>query len=298
MTSIPPLPRLTEHEPLGWQGFALKKDNNQYYFHSYRDHDNRNSSTAQMVYESCEKNSIKDFDWILFCVQDVFDWELNEHNQVIDANGRGFPYYSYHTNTEDYERVIPDYIFDHWSVVGLDDYETTRKNFKNIGSPKFNCIGWRGAINVFRQPLVNLDDKVDFDCEVINWNHSNPKKLTATNYLSFDDLVNNYRYLIDVRGRGWSGRLKLLLCAPRVTFIVEREFKEFFFPYLQPWYHYVPVKEDYSDLKENLHRIKSDNELETFIIKNAQEFADKHLTRQSALDVLSQKLIKHIGSKP
>ena len=291
MNNNPPIPRITQHEPLGWQGFALKKHLNNYYFQPYRDHDNRNSSTLNMIVNRCTELKIPDFDWLLVCVQDLFDWETNSDDLVIDAAGRTFEYLCYHTTTKNFARVIPDYCFDHWQTVGIDDYEQLRLQLSSINQPaERDMIGWRGASNMWRQPLIDLDDKINFDCEEIKWNHSNPKKLTATNYLSFLELATKYRFLIDVRGRGWSGRLKLLLCAPRVTFIVQREFEEFFFPYLEPWQHYVPVKQDFSDLSSNLARVRSDQSLENYIIDNVKMFASEHLTRQHALDVVGQKL--------
>lgn len=287
---MPPVPRTTEHEPLGWQGFAIKKNQDQFYFHAYRDHDNRNTSSAKMIAHMAVQCQLPDFDWLLVCVQDVFDWEVDKFDRVIDATGRPFEYLTYHTCTKNFRRVIPDYCFDHWSTVGIDDYEQLRLDLAGLGSPELDMIGWRGASNQYRQPLIDLDDKKNFDCEEIKWNHSNPQRLTATNYLSFQQLASKYRFLIDIRGRGWSGRLKLLLCAPRVTFIVERQFEEFFFPMLEPWKHYVPVRDDYSDILPNLNLVRNDSNLEKTIINNVKQFSKQYLTRQSAFNVIGERL--------
>lgn len=144
-------------------------------------------------------------------------------------------------------------------------------------------MGWRGAnTHKNRRNLVALNDKLKFDCEFVTWDRTNPEKLTATNFLSFEEQVSNWRFLIDIEGNGYSGRLKLLLNCPRVVFIQERKYKEDFQESLVPWRHFVPVKNDFSDLEENLSRLLKSSNLERSIIDEANIFASNFLTRESA----------------
>jgi hypothetical protein len=75
---------------------------------------------------------------------------------------------------------------------------------------------------------VQFDDKTDFDCELIDWDRSDPNNLKAKNFVSFHDQIARWRYLIDIEGTGYSGRFKLLLSAPRLVFLQERPHKEDF----------------------------------------------------------------------
>jgi hypothetical protein len=203
-----------------------------------------------------------------------------EHGRVVDALGRHFPVLSYSTPGGRHDTTIPDFVFDHWQQTGLQDYEATRNVLKRFDNPPpaTDCLGWRGAnTNPTRERLVRLDDKQRFDCEFIVWNRDDPAKLSATNFLSLEQQVANWRYLIDMEGRGYSGRLKLLLCAPRVVFVQHRVHEEFFFPWLRAWVHYVPLRNDLADLEDALARVQYEPELERSIIRNARGFSQLFL---------------------
>lgn len=59
--------------------------------------------------------------------------------------------------------------------------------------------------------------------------------------------VSHYKYAIDVDGNGWSGRFHRLLWTKHLV-IKSTILPEWYTDRLQPWYHYVPAKVDYSDL--------------------------------------------------
>ena len=113
----------------------------------------------------------------------------------------------------------------------MDDYEATCARVSGLGPAQTNMLGWRGAnTHPSRIPLVALNDKAIFDTEFIVWDRTNPNKLQASNFLSFEEQVARWRFLIDVEGNGYSARLKLLLRCPRVVFIQDRPHKEDFSP--------------------------------------------------------------------
>ena len=60
-----------------------------------------------------------------------------------------------------------------------------------------------------------------------------------------------YKYVIDVDGNGWSSRFRRLLAGNNVV-LKSTLYPEWFNDLLVPWYHYVPVKLDYSDLYDIL----------------------------------------------
>lgn len=53
-------------------------------------------------------------------------------------------------------------------------------------------------------------------------------------------------------GNSWSSRFGSLLCYNSVVIKIEPQYFEYFYADLKPWSHYIPVKNDLSDLDENI----------------------------------------------
>jgi hypothetical protein len=258
-----------------FDGFAVKKEQDKLSVIDFGGYETRNESTLSLIKKAFEFFSIKDFDWTL----------INTCDRESQLFHEGLKVLAYSTDTNNFAHTCPDFVYDHWRQTGLLDYEEVRSRLSAISSrPLTDTLGWRGAAtNPVRDILVKFDDKTDFDCEFVHWDRSDPSNLKAKNYISFHEQVDRWRYLIDVEGTGYSGRLKLLLSSPRVVFLQDRPHKEDFFQHLIPWSHFVPVKRDLSDLRTNLEIIKSDSKLEISIIEGAREFSQKYLSRASAL---------------
>lgn len=87
-----------------------------------------------------------------------------------------------------------------------------------------------------------------------------------------------YKYLLDTRGNSWSSRLQTLLKLGRVIFIADRPYREWYFDRLRPMEHYVPVKEDMSDLIEKYCYMEQHPELYDKIVSNLREFVEENLS--------------------
>ncbi|BGP40488.1 Protein O-glucosyltransferase 2 [Rhodotorula kratochvilovae] len=61
------------------------------------------------------------------------------------------------------------------------------------------------------------------------------------------DEQNEYKYMLDVDGNGWSGRFHRLMSTNSLV-LKATIFPEWYSEMIQPWVHYVPVQTDYSDL--------------------------------------------------
>lgn len=59
----------------------------------------------------------------------------------------------------------------------------------------------------------------------------------------------DYKYLFNFRGVAASFRLKHLFLCDSVVFHVGSDWLEFFYPALKPWIHYIPVRNDLTDVK-------------------------------------------------
>ena len=195
------------------------------------------------------------------------------------------------------DNLVPDFNFDSWPQVGINDYTTTVKEMELIGQTpaKISKVGWIGNIN------TNLMRKKLWSCgrnsplmDIINmkWSPSSSIKLNATTFLSMTELVETYSYLIDIEGYGYSGRLKYLLWSNRPVLLVDRPYKEYFFEHLKEWEHYIPVKRDLTDLAEKVNWCFDNPEKAAEIATNALNFSKQHLTREACYsrwnDIISQ----------
>uniref|UniRef100_A0A6Q2XVV2 Glycosyl transferase CAP10 domain-containing protein n=1 Tax=Esox lucius TaxID=8010 RepID=A0A6Q2XVV2_ESOLU len=86
-----------------------------------------------------------------------------------------------------------------------------------------------------------------------------------------------YKYLFNFRGVAASFRLKHLFLCGSLVFHVGEEWLEFFYPQLVPWVHYIPVKQDLSDLRELLLFVKENDDAAQEIAVRGQRFILDHL---------------------
>lgn len=86
-----------------------------------------------------------------------------------------------------------------------------------------------------------------------------------------------YKYLFNFRGVAASFRLKHLFLCGSLVFHVGEEWIEFFYNQLKPWVHYIPVKQDLSDLSELLQFVKENDAVAEEIAIRGQNFILNHL---------------------
>ncbi|KAM9830148.1 protein O-glucosyltransferase 1 isoform 3-T3 [Syngnathus typhle] len=86
-----------------------------------------------------------------------------------------------------------------------------------------------------------------------------------------------YKYLFNFRGVAASFRFKHLFLCGSLVFHVGDEWQEFFYPQLKPWVHYIPVKQDLSDVRELLQFVKDNDSVAQEIAFRGMEFILEHL---------------------
>ncbi|XP_070711881.1 protein O-glucosyltransferase 1 [Pempheris klunzingeri] len=89
-----------------------------------------------------------------------------------------------------------------------------------------------------------------------------------------------YKYLFNFRGVAASFRFKHLFLCGSLVFHVGDEWQEFFYPQLKPWVHYMPVKQDLSDVRELLQFAKENDAIAQEIATRGKEFILSHLQMQ------------------
>lgn len=192
--------------------------------------------------------------------------------------------------------AVPDFVFWNWPDVGIADYESLTKQMMAAGAaePEDGRLFWIGnvATSAARRALVELaeNDKRILATDVTwvkpdrpeAWASDTQMGTQASNYVSLPDHC-RYRYLIDIEGIGYSGRLKLFFFSGRPIFLQERPWREFYFDWMEPFTHYIPVARDLSDLSARLDWAEANPRECRRIAENAQSFARQHLTRDAAI---------------
>ena len=104
-------------------------------------------------------------------------------------------------------------------------------------------------------------------------------------HISIRDMQ-RYRAIIDVDGNSWSARFGTLLCQSSVVLKVQPRYVDYFYPTLQPWEHYIPIREDLSDLISNVQFATSihNTAMVQRIIHNANEWCRRHMTTSNLMN--------------
>jgi hypothetical protein len=204
---------------------------------------------------------------------------------------------SYATTNELHDVVaVPDFVFWNWPDVGIMDYSELTQSMIAAGTAPAtdDRLFWIGnpRTHPIRQRLIDIAQN---DARVLAtdirwvkkdrpevWSSDTQMNTAESNYVSLPDHC-RYKHLIDLEGRGYSARLKILLFSGRPVFIQERPWREFFFDRLEPYVHFVPVKHDLSDLSSQLDWAEANPDTCSAIASRAQALASEHLTRQAAI---------------
>jgi hypothetical protein len=220
--------------------------------------------------------------WCIEQANNIYKWP--DFKQIKIVTNDGYPNendYSYSRSDNSYKNLVPDFNFCRWPEVGINDYEETCREIHEAGRQEFaeNKVGWIGNLNTNenRKRLNDLGQQFSEHLAIrsIDW-------ASKQGFVSMPDLVKTYSILLDIEGYGYSGRLKFLLFSQRPLLVVDRPHKEFFFEFLKPWVHYIPVKRDLSNLIEIVLWTKNNYSEALKIAGAAAEFASKFCTRDYA----------------
>lgn len=200
--------------------------------------------------------------------------------------------------------TCPDFTFCRWVECGINDYGTTVTNIlaKSEQEPVSEKLFWIGnpRTQPLRLKLLALGNANRNRLMIIpmDWLRDFPRgrKHRSTHYVSLEE-HSHYKYLIDCGANGYSGRLKFLLHTNRPLFIVDRQDdkKEYFHDELVPFQHFIPVKEDLSDLLEMLTWADQNYDQARLIAANAKKFAMERLNQQQVIldfsDIVAENLM-------
>jgi len=156
-----------------------------------------------------------------------------------------------------------------------------------------------------KKPLDD-DKTLLLDAGITEWN-LRPRKIQNQRYLQTIDIKSlpfglvqpilptnqaGYKYAINVDGHVAAYRLGLEFDLGFCVLLVHSQYKLWYRHLLQPFIHYVPVKQDLSDLIEQIKWCKRNDSTCKQIAENAKKFAQTYLSKDGILDYLQRLLFE------
>ena len=150
---------------------------------------------------------------------------------------------------------------------------------------------------------LSMDHTDILDAGIIDWNarmkkyKETPIQIIDTTKFRFSlaNKINNieksnYKYILNIDGHVSAFRLPSELSMNSVVLIVASKYKMWFSNLLIPFIHYVPVKDDLSDLIDQINWcIKNDAKCKK-IASNGVEFYNKYLIKDGLFNYIEQQL--------
>lgn len=214
--------------------------------------------------------------------------------------------------------MIPTY--EDWTRVV---YQTTGQVIPNTCRvyPKIKQIPWKNKLPkaVFRGSttgpgstpetnqrlkVLEVNDSKYMDVGITKWN-LRPRKHETDDYYRLierktypkaDPLdlqeQSKYKYILTLEGHVAAYRLSYELSSGSVVLLADSQWKMWYYKFLEPYVHYVPVAQDLSNLKEKIIWCQRHDDECKQIVANAQKFYDKYLSMDSVLDYLQKELFE------
>jgi hypothetical protein len=169
---------------------------------------------------------------------------------------------------------------------------------------KQNTLIWRGDSTGTRYPIIAkyitypISD-IDVAFSALCQEHkNNPHNKVLVRKRITPRQLTNYKYLLSLEGNDVASGLKWMLYSDSVVFMARpRHVSWALEEFLVPFIHYVPVKEDYSNLMEMVQWARQNDELVYNISKHSTQFIEDLIMSQEAQRnhklVLQQMLRKY-----
>ena len=266
-------------------------ENGEISFLDYGGYESRSESTIRLFYEAFEHINDK-----CALVQKHFYIDIGDISSKVEGH-LTFGYTSSNGIVP-----CPDFTFDQWIECGINNYEETIKRISDKGTNNYliNKLFWTGSLHTqaLRYHLYELGKEHPEKMEIIpmEWNklYQKGSMHNYTSYVSLEDHT-RYKYLIDSGAAGFSARMKFLLFSNRPLFLVSREEykKEYFYNGLIPYQHFIPVKQDLSNLLLQLEWAENNYSYAMTIANNARNYALENLNKQAVIKYLTKVILEN-----
>ena len=161
-------------------------------------------------------------------------------------------------------------------------------------SHRYRLVNWAKMYKKYVFQSLSIDVDIGFsDFLQCDNGHCEEAKKNSL-HLGFLTIDQQFRskYLIVVDGNTWSFRLPAFLASNSVVFY-NSVYKFWFGKLIKPYVHYMPFKEDFSDLIEQLEYAKNHDEEMKQISQNARKFIEEFVTRNSLSCYLGLLLMEY-----
>lgn len=297
-------------------------------FEKRTDEDGGNITTLLNMFETlCENRNVPDIEFFInrrdFPLIKTNDTE--PYNHIYDS--KHFPLVSH--KYDKYSPILSGSVSENYADVAFPTYEDWARVLNQYGEvvidknktwPIIKSIPWSEKKNkaIFRGSstgagVTENTNKRLKALEIANANPSlldvelswnlRPRKYEGEKYLQTIERTeyppihklslqeqSEYKYILNIEGHVAAYRLSYELSSGSVILLVESEWKMWYQYKLKPYFHYIPVKSDLSDLiKQIKWCILNDDQCKQ-IAENAKHFYKKFLGPQGILD-FCQKLL-------
>lgn len=174
--------------------------------------------------------------------------------------------------------------------------------FKN----KINGVFWRGTnsgddknfklYDLRAQRITMVEKFYNYKPEIFNigfsdMRYSKKSKLNLDYCKDFKSLEDQlkYKFIMAVEGNDVASNLAWILLSNSIPICPKHYIESWFCEgKLKPWKHYVPVKNDFSDLEENYNKCLNDNDLCNKIILYSKLFAYQYMDREREFKIIKK----------
>ena len=204
-------------------------------------------------------------------------------DRPVSAAEQRWTWYAFCTADGFSDVPVPDFVFGGWPEVGIDVDETCWAVQAAGDEPaQLPLTGWIGSVatHPVREVLLRLGQEHPdlLDVQQVDWVHDAAQgqlRSSAGNSLTLDEQARRWTALLDVEGKGCSGRPVL---------VQDRPWREWFWDCLVPMEHCVPVRRDLSDLVSQARWVQQHPQEAADIGRAGQKLAQQLLTRRAAVE--------------
>jgi hypothetical protein len=269
-----------KNKPISRNEIRIKIDSNTIEINMGQGFQRRHNSTLSMLLDSLPN------------IGTLGKVNINIYTDDYHDNFSDDTFYFCVDNYEKISNCIPDFSFYSWAEVGIFSYKNLFNELLQVSQtePLYDVLFWAGNINVHPSRKLFYDKFKNIPGYEIHFIDPD-KDNYLQNIISLKDHA-KYKYLIDIEGRGYSGRLKYLLMMGRVVFVQERKWKAYYEYELEPFIHYVPIRNDFADLDEKLDFVRANPSVYSEISNAGLRFAESNLNYEKICNVFQQKILK------
>lgn len=289
--------------------------------------DGRALETIQLLNNVDAEYNFKNFDWIQIFLSDsgpttkmlenikipvfstaYYNYEFEQYEPDLGAcNQKSFlPDVKELTDPELYSRgllvnnhlsILPTCAYNAFLGVSFKNLIKYKREYARYNEGLKKKVGWRGSINCHqRYLLIKLSEQYPDLIDAKQWTKYQVKnedilpESTYDEYISFEDQVKEFDYLIEVGAGGFSGRVPHLIQTNRIIFSTNHPVWSYAEHQLIPNKHYIRIKKDLSDLVDKINDVNVNPQKYEFVREEMYKLSETHFTFENIQKVIYETI--------